>query len=167
MEANRVDRQDAGVFAGDGGSRGTVPDQDLIQEPSPAPLSRQFTRAQVTAVRHAVTRFAARSGLAGRRLEDFALAVNELVTNAVRHAGGQGRLRLWRADGRLCCEVTDEGPGIPADRVEPAPPPVSATDGRGLWLVSRLCDDVSIATGPAGTTVRIAAALSEQHLAAG
>jgi anti-sigma regulatory factor (Ser/Thr protein kinase) len=145
-----------------------VPDQDLIDGPSPPLLSREFTRAQVTAVRHAVTRFASGSGLVGRRLEDFALAVNELVTNAVRHAGGRGRLRLWRADGRLCCEVTDDGPGIPADRIEPAaPPPVSATDGRGLWLVSRLCDDVSIATGPAGTTVRIAAALSGQQAAPG
>jgi serine/threonine-protein kinase RsbW len=143
-------------------------DPGVIQEPSPPLLSREFTRTQVTAVRHAVVRFAAGSGLVGRRLEDFALAVNELVTNAVRHAGGQGRLRLWRADGRLCCEVTDDGPGIPAERVDPAtPPPVSATDGRGLWLVSRLCDDVSIITGPAGTTVRIAAALSGWHLGPG
>jgi serine/threonine-protein kinase RsbW len=156
------------MFAGDDASRGTVRDQDLIHEPAPPLLSREFTRAQVTAVRHTVTRLAAASGLAGRRLEDFALAVNELVTNAVRHAGGQGRLRLWRADGKLCCEVTDDGPGIPKERIEPsAPPPVSATDGRGLWLVSRLCDDVSIATGPAGTTVRIAAMLSGPHLAPG
>jgi serine/threonine-protein kinase RsbW len=139
----------------------TVPEPDLVHEP-PAPLLfRVFNRAQITAIRHAVTRCAAGSGLTGRRLEDFALAVNELVTNAVRHAGGQGRLRLWRTPTRLYCEVTDDGPGIPADRVDPdAPPPVFAADGRGLWLVKRLCDNVSIATGPAGTTVRIAAALA-------
>jgi anti-sigma regulatory factor (Ser/Thr protein kinase) len=138
----------------------TVPDQDLIQEPSAPLLSRVFTRAQITAVRHAVTECAAGSGLSGQRLEDFALAVNELVTNAVRHAGGQGRVRLWRVDDRLCCEVTDHGPGIPVHRVEPrTPPPAFATDGRGLWLVNQLCDEVRIATGPAGTTVRIVAAL--------
>lgn len=138
-----------------------MPDQELTGQPSRALLSRSFTRAQVTAVRHAVTRLAAGCGLAGRRLEDFALAVNELVTNAVRHAGGQGRVRLWRTDDKLCCEVTDDGPGIPPERVEPdAPPPTSAIDGRGLWLVSRLCDQVAIDTGPAGTTVRIVAALS-------
>lgn len=145
-----------------------MPDPGVIHEPPPPLLWREFTGSQVGAVRHAVTRLAAASGLAGRRLEDFALAVNELVTNAVRHAGGRGRLRLWRTDGRLCCEVTDDGPGIPAHRVEPtAPPPVSATDGRGLWLVSRLCDDVRITTGPAGTTVRIAAPLSGPHLTTG
>jgi anti-sigma regulatory factor (Ser/Thr protein kinase) len=140
----------------------TVPDEDPVQEP-PTPLfSRVFSRAQITAVRHAVTECAAGNGLSGRRLEDFALAVNELVTNAVRHAGGQGRVRLWRMDGSLYCEVTDHGPGIPTNRVEPrTPPPTFATDGRGLWLVSQLCDDVHIATGPAGTTVRIAATLSQ------
>jgi serine/threonine-protein kinase RsbW len=139
----------------------SVPDRELTEQPSPPLLSRSFTRAQVTAVRHAVTRLAAGCGMAGRRLEDFALAVNELVTNAVRHAGGQGRVRLWRTGDSLCCEVTDSGPGIPADRVEPdAPPPASAVDGRGLWLVARLCDHVAIDTGPAGTTVRIVAALS-------
>jgi serine/threonine-protein kinase RsbW len=139
----------------------TVPDRELTEQPSRPLLSRQFTRAQVTAVRHTVTRLAAGCGLAGRRLEDFALAVNELITNAVRHAGGQGQVRLWRAEGSLYCEVTDDGPGIPVDRVEPdAPPPASAIDGRGLWLVTRLCDHVAIDTGPAGTTVRIVAALS-------
>jgi serine/threonine-protein kinase RsbW len=144
-----------------------VSEQHLIREQPPL-LSQEFTRAQVSAVRHTVTRCAAGIGLAGRRLEDFALAVNELVTNAVRHAGGQGRLRLWRVNGRLCCEVTDDGPGIPADRIEPpTPPPVSATDGRGLWLVSRLCDDVTIITGPAGTTVRIVAMLSGPSAAPG
>lgn len=138
-----------------------MPDHELVEQPSPHLLSRSFTRAQVTAVRHTVTLLASGCGLAGRRLEDFALAVNELVTNAVRHAGGQGRVLLWRTGDSLCCEVTDDGPGIPADRVDPgAPPPASAIDGRGLWLVTRLCDQVAIDTGPAGTTVRIVAALS-------
>jgi anti-sigma regulatory factor (Ser/Thr protein kinase) len=140
----------------------TVPGQNLVDEPSTPLFSQAFTRAQITAVRHAVTECAAGNGLSGQRLEDFALAVNELVTNAVRHAGGQGRVRLWRVDGSLCCEVTDHGPGIPGHRVEPRrPPPAFATDGRGLWLVNQLCDDVRIATGPAGTTVRIVATLSQ------
>jgi anti-sigma regulatory factor (Ser/Thr protein kinase) len=139
----------------------TVPDQDLIREPSAPLLSQMFTRAQITAIRHAVTNCAGGSGLAGQRLEDFALAVNELVTNAVRHAGGRGRVRLWRTDHGLYCEVTDDGPGIPTDRVEPqtGPPPAFAPDGRGLWLVSQLCDDVTINSGPDGTTVRIVATL--------
>ncbi|MBB6553462.1 ATP-binding protein [Nonomuraea rubra] len=53
-------------------------------------------------------------GLDGARLDDFLLAVDEGVVNAVVHGGGAGRLSLWCGNGVLCCEVSDQGPGIPA-----------------------------------------------------
>ena len=37
---------------------------------------------------------------------------SELATNAVRHGGGSGRLRLWTDDQVLVCEVSDTGAGI-------------------------------------------------------
>jgi serine/threonine-protein kinase RsbW len=126
----------------------------------PALLSELFNRQLITAVRHGVARLAAEAGLSGQRLDDFVLAVNEIVTNAVRHAGGSGLLMLWRQDGSLRCEVRDKGPGIPPDRVEgrdlPSP---TAISGRGLWLARRLCDGMAIETGPHGTTVRLAITL--------
>jgi anti-sigma regulatory factor (Ser/Thr protein kinase) len=119
-----------------------------------------FDHQLVTAVRHAVARLAAHTGLAGQRLDDFVLAVNEMMTNVVRHAGDSGALTLWCQDQELQCEVIDEGPGIPSEHVNghPLPSPF-ALNGRGLWLARRLCDSVTITTGPRGTTVRLAIAL--------
>jgi serine/threonine-protein kinase RsbW len=123
-------------------------------------LTELFDRQLVTAVRHAVTRLSRRAGLVGQRLDDFVLAVNEVMTNAIRHAGGSGALTLWCQNETLHCEVTDDGPGIPGDQIgdRPAPPPL-AMSGRGLWLARQLCDNVSITTGPRGTIVRLAIAV--------
>ncbi|MEU4334520.1 ATP-binding protein [Micromonospora lupini] len=124
-------------------------------------IAEAFEQAQVTEIRHSVTSCAHASGLDGQRLDDFVLAVNELITNAVRHGGGRGWLRLWREPGALLCEVADHGQGITpqrlGDRSRPAP---DTAGGWGLWLARELTDDMEIATSAGGTTVRIAATLS-------
>ncbi|MEV0000756.1 ATP-binding protein [Micromonospora sp. NPDC050980] len=127
-------------------------------------IAEAFDQAQVTELRHSVTSCAHAVGLAGQRLDDFVLAVNELITNAVRHGGGQGRLRLWRRGGDVVCEVADHGPGISArrlrDRGRPAP---ETAGGWGLWLARELSDTMEVETGDAGTVVRITAALSARR----
>ena len=123
-------------------------------------LAQPFDAEHITALRHAVARCAAGVGLFGQRLEDYVLAVNEIITNAVRHAGGHGRLRLWTEAGTIRCEVSDEGGGIPPDRLTGRElPPSFAVSGRGLWLARHLCDAVSVATGPAGTTILLVSGL--------
>ncbi|MGK5443281.1 ATP-binding protein [Micromonospora sp. URMC 105] len=121
-------------------------------------IAEAFDQAQVTELRHSVTSCAHAAGLDGQRLDDFVLAVNELITNAVRHGGGQGWLRLWRAADELVCEVSDHGRGISAqrlgDRSRPAP---DTAGGWGLWLARELSDAMEVETSPAGTTVRISA----------
>ncbi|MEV1142393.1 ATP-binding protein [Micromonospora sp. NPDC049799] len=129
-------------------------------EPSPL-IAEAFDQAQVTELRHSVTSCAHAAGLGGQRLDDFVLAVNELITNAVRHGGGRGWLRLWRQSGRLVCEVSDHGHGISAhrlnDRSRPAP---DTAGGWGLWLARELSDTMEVETGTAGTLVRISAAVA-------
>lgn len=85
------------------------------------------------------------------------VAVNELLTNAVRHGGGGGRLTLRRANGRVVCEVTDNGPGLarPPRPGNPVRPPADQPGGWGLWLAEELTDDFQITTGAGGTTVRV------------
>jgi anti-sigma regulatory factor (Ser/Thr protein kinase) len=122
-------------------------------------LCASFARGRITFLRRAVTEHAAYEGLTGRHLEDFVLAVNEITTNAVVHGGGYGRLRLWSHDGRLWCEITDDGPGLPPGWMSDAAPPTGFEfRGRGLWLTRMLCDHITIVSGPGGTTVTFAAA---------
>lgn len=73
-------------------------------------LSAVITAGEVSVLRHAVAAAAASAGLAGEKLEDFVLAVNELTTNAVRHGGGSGHLLLRCHGDRLTCQMTDQGP---------------------------------------------------------
>jgi anti-sigma regulatory factor (Ser/Thr protein kinase) len=119
-------------------------------------ISQTFDHGQVTELRHAVASCAEASGLTGQRLDDLVLAVNELLTNAVRHGGGQGSLRMWRTNGAVVCEVSDHGSGIEpqrlTDRRRPAP---DVSGGWGLWLARKLSDDLVVRTSPAGTTVLI------------
>ena len=123
-------------------------------------LVEDFDVALITSVRHAVDRGAAGAGLTGQRLEDFVLAVNEIVTNAVRHAGGGGSLRMWLIGGVLICEVVDKGAGIPQERLDgQALPPSHAISGRGLWLARHLVDEVTVSTGEGGTIVRLTSAV--------
>jgi anti-sigma regulatory factor (Ser/Thr protein kinase) len=125
-------------------------------------LARWVRRGTLAGTRRTLTAFAAQAGLAGRQLSSFVLAVNELVTNAVVHGGGTGRLRVWVSGRRLHCEVRDSGPGIPPDRREGPLPDRDQENGRGIWLVRRLCDDLTISTGRRGTTVHVSVPLQRR-----
>jgi serine/threonine-protein kinase RsbW len=119
-------------------------------------LTVAFDAERITALRHVVARAAEDVGLRGQRLEGFVLAVNEIVTNSVRHAGGRGRLRMWLHGDALRCEVVDEGEGIPHERLNGHElPPSFAVSGRGLWLARHMCDLLTVQTGPDGTKITL------------
>jgi len=93
--------------------------------------------ADPAAVRRA--RGLVRSQLAGWGLEELSpsteLLASELVTNAIRHAGGRVTLRLVR-EGGLVCEVFDSSDGRP--RVRHKENGEMEEAGRGLHVVGRL-----------------------------
>ncbi|MCW3820477.1 ATP-binding protein [Micromonospora sp. DR5-3] len=120
-------------------------------------LSESITEVAVTRLRHAVAAAADATGLAGDPLEDFVLAVHELVTNVVRHGGGSGRLRLLRDAATLSCQVIDHGPGT--EDVPIALPRPGTPGHRGLWLAQQLTDNLVINSAPDGTTATITARL--------
>ncbi|MET7747040.1 ATP-binding protein [Micromonospora sp. NPDC005367] len=123
-------------------------------------IAEAFDRGRVTELRHSVTSCAHEAGLRDQRLDDFILAVNELITNAVRHGGGHGSLRLWRRDGRLICEVADQGLGISTQRLDDRSRPAPDTAGGwGLWLARKLSDSMEVISGETGTVVRITTAV--------
>jgi anti-sigma regulatory factor (Ser/Thr protein kinase) len=116
-------------------------------------ISEAFDRSRVTPLRHTVAARAGAAGLTGERLDDFVVAVNELLTNAVRHGGGTGHLTLIAEGDSVVCEVSDHGDGL--DGVNPQRPAPDEPGGWGLLLVRELTDTCEIETGLGGTAVRI------------
>ncbi|GAA3344203.1 hypothetical protein GCM10020358_46510 [Amorphoplanes nipponensis] len=115
-------------------------------------LEQGFDEDSLYGVRAAVAAHVAT--VAGERTVDtLVLIAHELASNAVRHGGGAGRLRLWLADGALHCQVSDGGAGLEdpelAGQCLPAP---SLPGGRGLWIARQL-SDLRIDASAGGTTI--------------
>lgn len=73
----------------------------------------------------------------------IALIVNELLTNAVKHAFADGRggtlaVTAKAKGGRARIDVCDDGPGMPAD--------ASSAPGLGITLINRLSRQVKART---------------------
>jgi anti-sigma regulatory factor (Ser/Thr protein kinase) len=131
----------------------TVLAQDgALPAPANGTIEMGFTREDLALVRLFVSEHAGEA--VDDRLPDLVLAVHELATNAVRHGGGRGRLRMWAENGSLLCEVSDGGHiADPLAGRERAPD--AHGGGRGLWLVNHLCDLVQVRTSQAGTVTRL------------
>jgi anti-sigma regulatory factor (Ser/Thr protein kinase) len=120
-----------------------------------APLDLAFSRDDLAKLRLIVTDRCVATGLAEPRWGDFVLAVHEVVSNAIVHAGGGGRLVLRRVPDGLICVVSDAGGGFdPLVPTQP-PEPLDAETGRGLWLASQLTDRLDFSSTPEGTTVTL------------
>jgi anti-sigma regulatory factor (Ser/Thr protein kinase) len=101
-----------------------------------------------------VAAHASRLGLPDEAVESMVLVAHELATNAVRHAGGSGELRLWRTGDVVTVRVSDQGTGFSdPDLAGQRRPDLAAQGGRGLWLVRNFCANVVIETHSGGTTV--------------
>lgn len=125
-----------------------------LEEPSVAPDELGFGRWQLDRVRRFVARHAAVAGLDRARTGDLVVAVNEVATNSLRHAGGGGTIRAWRDGDALVCEVRDGG-RIGSALVGREVPPRDSEGGRGLWIVNQLCDLVQVRSTSTGTVVRL------------
>lgn len=110
-------------------------------------------------MRELVAERAEEAGL-GPELEDaLVLAVNEIVTNSIRHGGGSGVIRSWENGSFLVFQVEDGGriDAPLAGRRQPTP---DQSGGRGLWLANQLCDLVQVRTFGDGNVVRIHTAVA-------
>jgi anti-sigma regulatory factor (Ser/Thr protein kinase) len=150
--ANGADSHASVTYVGPAGAPG--PFEGKLSPPAVRPREMAFGRHQIWAVRDFVARHAAQERLEGDRLSDLILAVSELATNSVTHAGGHGKVRVWREGDAVLCEVSDDGrlQHPLAGRERPAP---EQTKGRGLWLVNHMCDLVQMRSRPGGNVVRV------------
>jgi anti-sigma regulatory factor (Ser/Thr protein kinase) len=132
-------------------------DEAAALEPPPdTSIEFAFDGTTYAETRALAAGLAAGGGLADEQIYDLGLAVTELATNAVRHGGGSGVLRVWAEGPAMVCEVSDSGPGL-ADPLGGylQPRPGTSVGGWGLWLVRRVADLAEVRTGKGGTTVRM------------
>jgi anti-sigma regulatory factor (Ser/Thr protein kinase) len=116
----------------------------------PMVLIRSFDLDSLATLRTAVSRRLSIVGLPEAARLQLVLAIHEAATNAVRHGGGSGRLWLWSHAANLWCEISDDGPGLPAHVTVPTVAPDNLGSGSGLWLIGQVTDDLAITTAPTG-----------------
>jgi anti-sigma regulatory factor (Ser/Thr protein kinase) len=132
---------------------------DPLPEPRAPRHVLPFGVGTLSAVRKFAGRHAALAGMSEPKKDDVLFVVNEVATNSVRHAGGQGQLRAWRDRDELVFEIRDDG-RIREPLVGRTRPALGQIDGMGLWLVNQLCELVQVRSSSAGTVVRMHIALS-------
>ncbi len=95
------------------------------------------------------------STLPSDAVEELAVATTELVTNAWQAGATSIGVSCWRTDGEAGVQVDDDGPGLDDPFAGYRRPSPGATGGRGLWISRQLTDLLEVASGPAGTSVRV------------
>lgn len=105
---------------------------------------------------HLRNRATAEGWLPPDRVEILVLALSEVATNGIRHGGSHRELRVWLNRGAVVCEVSDDGPRPPGPLAGYLPPTPGVVGGMGLWLVSQICDALSVRTADGVTYARFA-----------
>jgi hypothetical protein len=117
------------------------PEVDPLQAGAPAVA---LTDPSPVAARQAVMHVAPDS-LAPTVLDNFVIAVSEVVTNAIRHGRAPVHVKLW----------TDRGPGPKDPYAGLLPRTDGEPGGLGLWLTHQLCDFVTLDRPGDGFTIRL------------
>jgi anti-sigma regulatory factor (Ser/Thr protein kinase) len=134
-------------------------------------LAMELTLPPVSSCLPELRRTAARAlrGVDGDVADDVLLALDEAVGNAIRH-GSRGRRPVLVSvevdQGWVDITVRDHGPTAALPRVPAAPPPTLADGGRGLWLISQLVDEVTVARWGSGVRLDLRRRAQARRLAA-
>jgi anti-sigma regulatory factor (Ser/Thr protein kinase) len=125
-----------------------------LPEPARVLATMAIDRGTLRDARALVMRHATEAGMPDAKLDDLLIAVSEIVTNSLVHAGGAADMRIWHAEQSFVCEVKDAGfiDDPLAGRVRPS---LAGIGGRGLWLATQLCDLLQLRTTEAGNVIRL------------
>ena len=77
-------------------------------------IAERFTAVDLRRLRDGCRAALRDTGLDDNYTSMFVLAINECLTNAIRHGGGHGGFVLIDDGALLVAEITDEGPGVSA-----------------------------------------------------
>jgi anti-sigma regulatory factor (Ser/Thr protein kinase) len=138
----------------------------VSRQPAAAPAPRAvdvdqpFDADGLYALRATLAAHTSRHGASEEQIQHLIIVASELATNAIRHGGGTGRLRVWHDETAFYCEVTDQGSGMTDPSLGTTPPdPTSPDGGRGIWIVRNLTSDLRIGAGPDGRGTTVTAAI--------
>ncbi|MGC5022521.1 anti-sigma factor RsbA family regulatory protein [Micromonospora sp. DT47] len=132
-------------------NRPMVPDP--LQATAPAVELDDPTPAQAREAVHE----AGRGRLKVDDVDDLAVAVSEVVTNALRHGLPPVRLRLWTGEDRIVVTVEDGGGGPSDPYAGLLPARGAAAGGLGLWITHQSCNHVAMHRGADAFTLRLTA----------
>lgn len=160
MEVPLVSATDPGEFsagrAGDEGA-GTMAMQVAdtggvtlsIAPPARCTLSvcAEHVNGRLAGVRRTTKWFLLGQNVGERCVHDVVLALHEAVVNALSYGEGRVEVEIEVGSGRVIVTVRDHGGGFDPSLLV-APCPGMDERGRGLYLVSRLMDEVEVTSGP-------------------
>jgi anti-sigma regulatory factor (Ser/Thr protein kinase) len=125
----------------------------LAERFAPVDLLVPADASQLKRARDFVAAAAAEFGFARKAAYELVFAVNEAVTNAIKHGTADEDGNVWigvDADGdSLVCTVRDRGPFVPRSTDE------SGESGRGFHFMTALTDDFELVVEPDATVVRL------------
>jgi anti-sigma regulatory factor (Ser/Thr protein kinase) len=87
-------------------------------------------------------------------LDDIAVIVTELVTNAWAAGASAVECFCWHDADWVSVQIDDDGPGLADPLAGYRRPTSGVEEGRGLWIARQLADLVQIECRPDGTSVR-------------
>lgn len=115
----------------------------------PAAAVVSFNQHTVGRVCGPVRSAGTRAGVSPRDIDALLMAVSEIMTNAITHGGGGGRLTIQCPPDGLLVEIDDDGPGLPDNVI------VGVSLDGGLRLARALCTDLAIDSSASGVKVRM------------
>ena len=113
---------------------------DLEERPDHVKVARRFFREVARNLK-----------IEDGRAEAGELALSEIVTNAIVHAGGNITVRVWKQARGLRLEVIDGNPTMPR-MLSPGP---AAVGGAGLPIVAAVASEWGWDDGPDGMGKRV------------
>ena len=119
---------------------------EIHVEPFEASLPPDLSRLR--GLRHQLSAWLERVGVANAQRDAVVLAIHEAVANGIEHANGRVTVRGALDEDKLFIVVSNSGRWR-------GPKPADEARGRGLTLMRALMSNLEIRTNREGTTVRM------------
>ncbi|MEV4575869.1 ATP-binding protein [Nonomuraea jabiensis] len=94
-------------------------------------------------------------GLDDEQLDGLVLAVNEAVTNVFDHGGQAGLITTRGHDDGVIVEILDVGGRLTPEHLAAATVDATGSRGFGLWVIQRLCDEVTLEDNGSGSLLTL------------